>query len=207
MLKWILCIFSFMSLWAVSEENPAQIKAVNFLQEGEISKLIIDLDNEAFAERTHIKDDKQIILDLKNVAAPKNLLRGIDTSEFSGSAVFVSPYKKPGEKNAIRFAIQLRDNVRSILEQKGSRIVLNIENRFGAFSRTTLKRAEGAQVSKAQEELEERINIPKSQSVEDILQNLTQSGVKKYVGKKISINVNDVGYRELLRMISDTSGF
>lgn len=207
MFKWIFCSLLFLGINAQSQENPAQIKSINFLQEGEISKLIIDLNKEAFAERTHIKDDKQIILDLKNATADKKTMRGIDTSEFSGSAVYVSPYKKPGEKNSIRFAIQLRDNVRSILENKGNRIILSIENRFGAFSRAKLKKADGAKVTKTEEALEEKINIPKSASIEDILENLTQAGVKKYVGKRISINVNNVNYRELLKMIADTSGF
>ena len=37
-----------------------------------------------------------------------------DTSEFSGSVIFVNAYKKPNTKNNLRIAIQLRDNVRSI---------------------------------------------------------------------------------------------
>lgn len=195
------------SLTYGQSKGPVRIKAVNFLQEGEISKFIVELDGQAYAERTHITDDKQIILDIPNATASKKDLRGIDTSEFSGSAVYISPYKKPGSKSAIRFAIQLRDNVRSILENKGNRVILSIENRFGAFSRAKLKKAEGMEVSKTQEEFDEKINIPKSNSIEDILENLTQSGVKKYVGKRISINVNNLGYRELLKMIADTSGF
>lgn len=213
MLKWILCstmllgLLTLTNVNAIAQDSPAKINSVNFLQEGEVSKLIIDLDKEAFAERTHINEDKQIILDLKNATADQKQLRGIDTSEFSGSSVYVSPYKKPGEKNSLRFAIQLRDNVRSILENKGNRIILSIENRFGAFSRAKLKKAEGGQVAATEQDLSEKVNIPKSTNVEDILENLTQSGVKKYVGKRISLNVNNVSYRDLLKMIADTSGF
>jgi type IV pilus assembly protein PilQ len=105
-------------------------------------------------------------------------------------------------------AIQLRENVRSILEQKNNRIVLSIENRFGVFSKTKLKKADEQTVTQADiENSEIKVSVPKSNSIEDILENLTQSGVKKYVGKKISINVNQVPYQEILRMISDTSGF
>ncbi|MCO4755238.1 MAG: type IV pilus secretin PilQ [Bacteriovoracaceae bacterium] len=207
MFKWIFCLLCLTCVFANAQDNnPAKITNVHFLPEGEISKLIIDFDRPVFAERTHIKDTRQIILDLKNVTAQKKFMRGIDTSEFSGSADFISPYKKPGEKNSIRFAVQLRDNVRSILDQKGKRVVLNIENRFGAFSRATLKKAEDNGVA-VDDSLEEKVLIPKSASISDILENLTQSGVKKYVGKKISINVNNVSYRELLKMIADTSGF
>ena len=207
MLKWILCLLFVCSITNAQDNIPAQITNVHFLPEGEISKLIIDFDKQVYAERTHMKDARQIILDLKNVTSPKKYMRGIDTSEFSGSASFVSPYKKPGEKNSIRFAIQLRDNVRSILENKGKRVVLSMENRFGAFSRATMNNAEKSAEASVDSEIDEKILVPKSTSILDILENLTQSGVKKYVGKKISINVNDVNYREVLKMIADTSGF
>jgi type IV pilus assembly protein PilQ len=199
----LLYLISF----AAIAKDIANIKSVNFIQEGEVSKLIIDFDKEVFAERTHIKDDKQIILDLKNVKADDKFLRGIDTSEFSGSSVFVSPYKKPGTESDLRFAIQLRDNVRSFVEKKRNRVILHIENRFGVFSRKKLEKADTSLTKNDVIDTNEKINIPKSGSIEDILENLTQSGLKKYIGKKISINVNNVGYREILRMIADISGF
>lgn len=210
MYKWIyILLFLFNFNVIAASGDPANVKSINFIQDGEVSKLIVDFDKEVFAERTHIKDDKQIILDLKNVVADKKFLRGIDTSEFSGSAVFVSPYKKPGSKNDIRFAIQLRDNVRSFIEKKRNRVVLHLENRFGVFSKRKLDKSEvnlSADTSKLNES-NEKLNIPKSGSIEDILENLTLSGVKRYIGKKISINVIGVNYPELLRMIADTSGF
>lgn len=201
----ILMLLSFSSYG--QEQKIANVKSVNFIQEGEVSKLIVDLDKEVFAERVHIKDDKQIILDIKNVNVDKKFLRGIDTSEFSGSAVLVSPYKKPGTKNDLRFAIQLRDNVRSFVEKKRNRIILHIENRFGVFSRTKLSKSDQSLDEVQDESTNEKLNIPKSGSIEDILENLTQSGLKKYIGKRISINVNNLGYRALLRMIAETSGF
>lgn len=184
-----------------------EIKNVNFVQEGEVSKLIIETDKEnVFAERFHVTEDKQIILDLKNVKVSPKLLRGIDTSEFPGSTVYISGYKKPGTASDVRFAIQLRDNVRSVLEPSGNRIVLNIENRFGVFSKGKIKTNDKA----AQSDLVEDVvglNVPKSNSIEDILQNLTLSGPKKYIGKRISINVRDIPVPDILNMIADTSGF
>jgi type IV pilus assembly protein PilQ len=182
-----------------------EIKSVNFTQEGEVSKLVIELDKEIMAERFHVSEDKQIILDLKNVKASSKLLRGIDTSEFPGSTVFISGYKKPGSSNDIRFAIQLRDNVRSVLENKNKSIVLNIENRFGVFSQAKLKNTQSSLPTQVEDLV--GINVPKSNSLEDILENLTLSGPKKYIGKRISINVKDIPIPDLLNMIADTSGF
>lgn len=184
-----------------------EIKNVSFVQEGEISKLIIETDKpNVFAERFHVTEDKQIILDLKNVKVSPKLLRGIDTSEFPGSTVFISGYKKPGSTNDIRFAVQLRDNVRSIVENKDQTIVLSIENRFGVFSKGKVREDKSSTTLLSAED-SVGINVPKSNSVEDILLNLTMAGPKKYIGKRISINVRDIPIPDLLNMIADTSGF
>ncbi len=200
----MLVLITLMSTPAIAQE----VKAINFLQEGEVSKLVIDLDKPTIADRFHITEDKQIILDLKNTQASAKVLRGIDTSEFPGSAVFISGYKKPGSSTDIRFAIQLRDNVRSILENNGTKLTLSIENRFGVFSKNKIRTAEEAPTissTKSTDDID--INIPKSMSIEDILENLTLSGPKKYVGKRISINVQDIPVSDILKMIADTSGF
>ena len=202
---YILLIMPFMALAQLQE--LANVKSVNFIQEGETSKLIIDFDSRVIAEKNHLKSDKQIILDVKNVKAERKYLRGIDTSEFSGSAVFVSPYQKPGSSTDLRFAIQLRDNVRSFVENKGNRLILHIENRFGVFSRAKLKKADQNSLVNQTIGASGKVFVPKSNRLEDILENLTQSGVKRYVGKKISLNVNGIPYTDVLKMIGDTSGF
>lgn len=186
-----------------------EIKNVSFVQEGEVSKLIIETDkDDIFAERFHVSEDKQIILDLKNVKVSPKLLRGIDTSEFPGSTVYISGYKKPGSTKDIRFAIQLRDNVRSLLDSRGQNVILSIENRFGVFSKNKIRSSENTTIAAASDvEDEIGLNVPKSNSIEDILANLTLSGPKKYIGKRISINVRDIAVPDLLNMIADTSGF
>lgn len=201
-----IILFCFTCISYGQEQKRTELKSVNFIQEGEVSKLILDFSNRVLAQKTHIKADKQIILDIKNVMAAKRLLRGIDTSEFSGSAVYVSPYMKPGKSSDLRFAIQLRDNARSFIENKDTKVILHIENRFGVFTRSKLKSVEGENVAATNTQNED-IAIPKSNSVNDIIENLTQAGVKRYVGRKISINVNNVPIREVIKMIGDTSGF
>lgn len=193
----------------INAQEVSKIKSVNFIQDGEVSKLIIDIDGDFIADRKHLKEDKQILLDLKGVSAEKRFLRGIDTSEFSGSSVFISPYRKPGTTDEIRFAVQLRDNVRSFIEKRKNRLILHVENRFGVFTRAKLRKVDQGQLVNDDpiDGKKQKILIPKSNSVEDILENLTQSGVKRYVGRKISLNVNNVPYSEVLKMIGDTSGF
>lgn len=200
--------FLIVLLAMISSLHAQEIKNVSFVQEGEISKVIIETDTQATAERFHVSEDKQIILDVKNVKVSPKLLRGIDTSEFPGSAVYISGYKKPGAPNDVRFAIQLRDNVRSILETNDKKITLAIENRFGVFSKSKLRAVEaGSPAPGGQVEDSIGLNVPKSSSIEDILENLTMSGPKKYIGKRISINVKEIPVPDLLNMIADTSGF
>lgn len=196
------CLFLGLSFTASAQE----ITNVSFSQDGEVSKLIIEIDKATLAERFHVTEDKQIILDVKNAKVSPKLLRGIDTSEFPGPTVYISGYKKPGTQSDVRFAIQLRDNVRSLLDVNDRLIVLSIENRFGVFSS---KEASG-KVSDVKEVLSDDtfgLNVPKSTSIDDILLNLTLSGPKKYVGKRISINVRKIPVVDVLNMIAETSGF
>lgn len=198
-----------LALLAAQTLYAQEVKNVSFVQEGEVSKLVIEVDSQVQAERFHVSEDKQIILDIKNVKVSPKLLRGIDTSEFPGSTVFISGYKKPGTTSDIRFAVQLRDNVRSTLESTESKIVLTVENRFGVFNKNKVRNSGAtAKVStEIESAVDDRLNVPKSNSIEDILENLTLSGPKKYIGKRISINVRDIPVPDLLNMIADTSGF
>lgn len=187
----------------------AEMKSINFTQKGEVSELEFVFDDDKVqAHKFHVQEDKQIIVDLKNVKATDRVMRAFDTSEFSGAVVFVSAYKKPKTTNDIRIALQLRDNVRSVLKRKNNRVVLEIENRYGVFSQS--KAEENASSSEKVANLKEdtgRVFIPKSDSVEDILENLVQSGRKKYIGKKITLNFRKVSPTDVLKIIAESSGF
>jgi len=188
--------------------HAIELKDIKFVQEQEVSKIQFTLDRRGVkAKKFHIPEDKQIILDLKGVQTIPKLLRGIDTSEFSGSVVLVSPYRKPDNKNDLRIAIQLRDNVRSSLKSEGNTLVLEVENRFGVFSKRRLDKVRLKEQEVGLGAGDRKVNIPKSESVEDILDNLAQSGPKRYVGKRISFNVKDISVIDLLTMISSASGF
>jgi type IV pilus assembly protein PilQ len=190
--------------------SAIEMKAINFAQKGETSELEFIFDsNDVEASKFQVKDDKQIIVDLTDVTASERVMRAFDTSEFSGGVVFVKAYKKPKSDKDIRVAIQLRDNVRSVLVRKPNRVILQIENRYGVFSQT--KAEDGTQfrdkISNISPDEAAKLNIPRSESVEDILENLTMSGRKKYIGKKITLNLKNVKPEEILKIIAETSGF
>lgn len=209
MKKGLFQFFFLINLFVIyfTSSQASELKGLQFKQVGEIGQLEIILDDEkSVANKISITDSKQIIVDLSNVQAQEKTLRAFDTSEFSGAVVFVSAYKKPGSEKDLRIALQLRDNVRSVINKEGNKFVLSIENRFGAFSKAKLEEEQqfDSNITNAEEG---RIHVPKSTQIEDILENLTLSGRKKYVGTKISFNVKDAAVEDILKMIADSSGF
>ncbi len=188
------------------------LKDINFRQKGEVSLVEFIFDNNKVeANKFQLIEDKQIILDFKDVSPiDSKVLRPFDTSEFSGSIVLVSPYIKPSSKKDLRVAIQLRDNVRSILKRDINKVTLEVENRFGVFKGHKVVsdiKPQNIKSNTKKSNLGEKINIPKSLELVDILENLTLSGKKRYVGKKISLNVKNIPVSKLLRIISEISGF
>ena len=189
--------------------TAATLEEINYRLKGEVALLELSFDsNEAQAKKFHVTEDKQIIIDLKGVQATDRVIRAFDTSEFSGSIVFVSAYRKSSNPEDLRIAIQLRDNVRSLLKRAPNKIVLEVESRFGVFSQRKIEDKDSLDQKVAQVvEQVGKLSIPKSDSVTDILENLTLSGRKKYIGKKITFNIKDLPVSDILNMIADASGF
>ncbi len=182
--------------------------ALNFQQKDELSYLDLLFDDEGIeVVKNHIVNDKQLILDIKGVEATDRVMRAFDTSEFSGAIVFVSAYKKPSSPDDLRVVLQLRENVRSQLKTIGKRTVLTIENRFGALNKSSLAEGDSLKPRTVVKKSSVKINVPKSDKIEDILENLTLSGKKKYIGKKITLNVKSLPVSNVLEMIAEASGF
>ncbi len=193
-----------------SKAYSKELKAISFSQKGETTEVEFLLDtDDVKATKFQVKDDKQIIVDFEGVKATEKVFKSIDASEFSGAVVYINAYKKPNTESDIRVAIQLRDNVRSVLVRRPSKVVLQVENRFGAF--TQKKYDQGSTFKDVKDGITKedagRLNVPRSDSIEDILDNLVLSGRKKYIGKKITLNLKNVKPDDVLKMIAETSGF
>ncbi|OUR93065.1 hypothetical protein A9Q84_21415 [Halobacteriovorax marinus] len=197
------------SLFVSSSVYATTLEQINYKLKDEVALIELTFDNNiAKAKKFHVTEDKQIIIDLKGVQSTDRVIRAFDTSEFSGSIVFVSAYRKTSNPEDLRIAIQLRDNVRSILKREPNKIILEVESRFGVFSQRTIDDNKSYEEKITKEVAEVgKLSIPKSDSVEDILENLTLSGRKKYIGKKITFNIKDLPVADILNMIADASGF
>ena len=206
--RFFLCVLFHLLPYSIV--NAIEMKAINFTQKGETSELELIFDsNNVEASKFQVKEDKQIIIDLTDVTATERVMRAFDTSEFSGGVVFVKAYQKAKSTKDIRIAVQLRDNVRSVLVRKPNRVILQIENRFGVFSQKKAEEGQSYQdkISEIPSAEAAKLNIPRSESIEDILTNLTMSGRKKYIGKKITMNLKSIKPEDILKIIAETSGF
>lgn len=207
----ILCrtLFSFFLFAALSPNSYSkELKSINFYQKSNVSYFVFELDEVNFdVDKKLNQEDKQILIDFKSTTATKRVLRGFDASEFDGSIVYLSAYPKKDSPEDIRINVQLRDNVRSVLVKEGKVLKLKIENVFGALDEAEVKKEFITNLEKNNSDTIQKVNIPKSNKITDILENLTMSGVKKYIGKKVSLDVRDVKVEEVLKMISDASGF
>lgn len=187
----------------------AELKSIGFSQKGEVSEVEFLFDsNDVKASKFQVKDDKQIIVDLADIQAADKVMKAIDTSEFSGAVVYMKAYRKPNSKTDIRVAVQLRDNVRSLLVRRPNKVILQVENRYGVFSQVKVEENQSykEKVTEAKTEAG-KLNIPKSDSIEDILENITMAGRKKYIGRRLSMNLKNVKPEDILKMIAETSGF
>lgn len=201
--RFTLLIFIIHSVSSLAVGN---IESINFRRKGAFSQLEVVLDkDDVKVEKFSVNTDKQIILDFKDVNAKSRVLRSFDTSEFLSSVVYVSPYKKK-DSNDIRIVIQLRDNVSSSISRADGRILVDIENRFGVASEESRSKPDQKNNNKKNTFLA-KYNIPKSDNLEDILENLTMSGKKKYIGKRITLNAKDLPVTDILRAIAESSGF
>ncbi|MFG1482231.1 type IV pilus secretin PilQ [Halobacteriovorax sp. HFRX-2_2] len=201
MKKIVIAVSILYSFFALS----ANLTKIDFQQKDDLSYLNFNFDKNDFKiKKFQVVKDKQVIIDIENTVSTQRVLRAFDTSEFSGSVVFVSAFKSPGSSQDIRVVVQLRDNVRSKIQTSGNLASIIFENRYGAFASS---KEQDSVVSAVEEKKTERLLKPKSKSMEDILENLTLSGQKKYVGNKISLNVKDMKINDILDLIADASGF
>ncbi len=202
-------IILFISLISFNVFSVEQITNMQFVQTGDVSRLILDTTGNVEVIKSDKTNEQQIILDIEGASARSDVLRPINTSEFSGGTVYVSAYKQSASK--VRVVVQLRDNVGSRIEKNGNQVQLLIENRFGAFKDGVIDGpvAQAPVINNYDDGLEERgfESTGAGAPTYDVITNLTQSGEKRYIGSPITINVRSVPLAEVMNLISETSGF
>ena len=201
----------------------SNILGVKFLHQGPTSQFIIEGDSPINWENKENIESKQYVIDIKDATFTSKIIRPIDTSEFASALIYISGYGKGSSD--VRFTLQLRDMVPIKAESQGNNLIITVNN--GSFATHSAGQGDSTSAESSNNNSNKMtsndsdpvsleaevdpegqvIHSPKSLAVEDILENLTMSGKKKYVGKKISINVKSIKLADLLKIIADTSGF
>ncbi|MDH4469111.1 MAG: type IV pilus secretin PilQ [Bacteriovoracaceae bacterium] len=212
------------------------ITGVKFLHQGTTSQFIIEADAPLNWDNKENNEAKQFVVDVKDATFTPKILRPIDTSEFSSAVIYVSGYGKGSSdvrftmqlRGMVPIKTENQGNNLVVTVSNGSYASagggsgggggsLGSNGESGSFSSETNESSvanssqkDGSSASATENEVDgagEVIHAPKSSAVEDILENVTMSGKKKFIGKKISINVKSIKLADLLKIIADTSGF
>ncbi len=195
-------ILILLYLFSLNLFSLSTITNMDFRQTGDVSRLTFTSNGDFEISKSELSDNKQIVLTLNNVDASSATLRPINTSEFSGSTVYVSAVKESGDQ--IKVVVQLRENVQSRIEKNGDKTELLIENRFGAFQDGVID-SPSADPIYAPDPIQDIVDS--GAPVEDVIENFSQASGKRYIGSPISINVKSVPIVDVMNMIAETSGF
>jgi len=204
----LVLIGLFLLISSISE--AANLTGLSFRKNGDTSEIIVQADSAIAPQESVRLEGKQIILDLHGVNVPKKLSRPLDTSEFPGNLVLVTPLQA-GE-NLTRIVLQLREKTNYKIVPATNGFSIELENIFGAFTKSSppasLSQTNAPIVNENPPKQEKTIRIDSGPAqIVDVLDGLGQSGEKKYIGQKITLNLSNASVDQALKFISRVSGF
>jgi type IV pilus assembly protein PilQ len=172
-------------------------------------------------EKQDNPQDKQIIIDLKGAKLSKAANRKVDTSSFPGQVKLISPYQLEGQEDAVRVVVQLRDNVKAEASQDGNVIRVKIGSASSDDQAAAEQPSPPAAVSPiaASAPQEPAAPVPDADSAstetaaagagnqDKLTRVLEARETGRFSGKPITLQVRDADINDVLRLISDASGF
>lgn len=215
-----------------TKSQGAEIKSIGFKVENGSSVIEIVGDGPLTYSKEENAQDNQIVLNLAETDLSGNASRKLDTSSFDSPVSLVSPYQVDGQA---RVVIQLRQMVGSNIRQDGNRLLVEVlggdggnQEQIAATSEEPLAEEEPVEeVADADSEgLPEesaqsvRVQLPGKnnghlsehteamQKASDNLSRFEQTQkTGQFRGKPITLKVKDADVKDVLRMISEASGF
>ncbi|HUU02060.1 MAG TPA: type IV pilus secretin PilQ [Myxococcota bacterium] len=190
----------------VPPRKVAEVKDVDFRQDENEARVVIDLQGDAEPRITH-SDARSAVLQIDNCKMPLLLERTLDTSEFGGSVKSLSAYMIRGEKKVKLVAVT------------GGRVANRIERRngklnwvFAAGTSAEKKTARDMQDSAGRGEAAAYSYEPSQVAGYSVRRPELASGAgsgvrkrRKYHGKRISLDFKDADIHNILRLISEVA--
>jgi type IV pilus assembly protein PilQ len=205
-----------------SSGDAAQIKSIEFKNQGQAGYLEIKADGPISAKETQNKLDRQIVVDLEGATLSKSASRKLDTSSFPGAVSLVSPYQVQGQDGLARVVVQLREEPKnSVLEQDGNTVRLVVSSDSITASRSasqpTGEPINPPELSGSEVPASPPVAENSNESTRPSVQSTTSDGMidgvisanqtKRYVGKPINLQVRDMNLLDVFQLIGEASGF
>jgi type IV pilus assembly protein PilQ len=175
------------ALTGVTPHAQAKVTALDFRQLGDRVRLTIKGDAAGLDfSREDRKSRRQVLLELKNSALAKSVLkRAIDTGEFDGPVALVQAFDaKAGAMPVVKVLLQLRKYAEPTVSKLGTDVVVD----FPLGNDDTLYKSTA----------ESQVVIP--ETFVSAMDKMTSSG------QRISLNLKDADIRDVINLISRTSG-
>jgi len=169
-----------------------QISDVQFKFVGDQSVVEIDGDSLAGFQKHENSDPPQLVLTFDDTAIASQASRKLDTSSFKSNVLQISAYPIDGAKNQARVVIDFKKNAHYSVDSEGGKLLVKVDDTGAA--RSADRETESASV----DELAKTDALTTVMSAEE---------TKKFTGSPITLKLKDADVHDVLRMISEASGF
>lgn len=188
--------------------QAAEISSIDFKVDGNQSQIEIVGDGPLTYTKQTDAQPGQIVLDVAAATLAGSASRKLDTSSFASPVTLISPYEVDSESGPqARIVIQLKENMKAeavtpLITQEGNaiKIVMTAPSSDAVAASDEEAPMDEAPVS-------EEVVSEASPEKDKIDQFLAAQKSKKFSGSPITLQVRDADIRDVLRLVSESSGF
>jgi type IV pilus assembly protein PilQ len=191
-----------------AESSPGRLKDLTFRQDGQQSRVVLDLDGEARPQVVHA-DARSTVLEIPDCKMPIILERTLDTSEFGGAVQSLSAYRVE-DSGSVKVVAVTDGQVPNRLERKGGKLHWVFEAEGGARSATAAAERSAAAPASAGGEYRYAPDQVAGYSVRraDLADDAgggSKQKRRRYRGRRISLDFKDADIHNILRLISEVA--
>ena len=175
-----------------TEKQQIDISDVNFTQQGEISRIVLNADS-TFDYRIEQGENNETLMTISNASLSADLFRSLDTSAYGGVVNMVSSYQPENNETEVKILVETTsDKVTQEL------VYRNGEWHWDFSNETNVKT--------------EIVDNTNNKQVENVGLNSEPAMIigsaatgKRFTGRRISLEFKDADIHNLLRIISDVA--
>lgn len=190
---------------ATRPEGRVDVTAINFAKDGGKSQLVIDLSGPAAIEPA-VKEGNLIRFGVNNASISRALRRTFDSHSFPSAMLRATPYTvMNGNRQDVRFAVELKGDVPYQLLQQPNKLVLVVDD--GAYTTPAIATQVPlpipvATLSAPAPQFNSPIDVPADEE-QDTIASMEKEHV--YSGEKIRLVFDDADVRDIFQLIAEVS--